>query len=81
MLNEIFYLTISVFTGINPETEQPTVGFRIASYREGSMCVAPIEHLCHLPDPMKKVVKVGRYRIRQVCITAAQPVLAIGELC
>ncbi|XP_069969962.1 tRNA (uracil-5-)-methyltransferase homolog A-like [Penaeus vannamei] len=50
--------------GINPETEQPTVGFRIASYREGSMCVAPIEHLCHLPDPMKKVVKVFETFVR-----------------
>lgn len=42
--------------GINPENDLPTVGFRIASYKEGSIHVGPIAHLCHLPDAMKKVV-------------------------
>ncbi|XP_042218009.1 tRNA (uracil-5-)-methyltransferase homolog A-like isoform X2 [Homarus americanus] len=42
--------------GINPDNNLPTVGFRIASYKEGSMHVAPVNHLCHLPDQMKRVV-------------------------
>lgn len=48
-----------IYTGINPENNLPTVGFRIASYKEGSIHVGPIAHLCHLPDAMKKVVLVS----------------------
>ncbi|MCL4126579.1 UNVERIFIED_CONTAM: hypothetical protein GTU68_014149, partial [Idotea baltica] len=43
--------------GKNPETEKPVVGFRVSSYKEGSLEVGPISHLRHLNDRMKFVVR------------------------
>lgn len=45
-------------SGTNPETGQATVGFRLASYKTGSMCVAPVSHLKNIPQKMKDVVEV-----------------------
>ncbi|KAB7503022.1 tRNA (uracil-5-)-methyltransferase-like protein A [Armadillidium nasatum] len=39
------------------ESDKPIVGFRVASYREGSVEVGPVDHLTHLNDKMKEVVK------------------------
>ncbi|KAG7171198.1 tRNA (uracil-5-)-methyltransferase A-like [Homarus americanus] len=60
--------------GINPDNNLPTVGFRIASYKEGSMHVAPVNHLCHLPDQMKRVVTV----FLAATATMATPPTAVG---
>lgn len=38
--------------GLNPKTSEKTVGFRLSSYRKGSVAVGPIEHLIHLPKNM-----------------------------
>lgn len=35
------------------------IGFRMAAYATGSTSVGPIQHLCHIPESMKKAVKVN----------------------
>jgi hypothetical protein len=47
-------------SGLHPETKERTVGFRLASFKEGSMGVGPVYCLRHLPDRMKETVKVRR---------------------
>ena len=34
------------------------LGFRVSSYKEGSVAVGPIDHLAFIPDAMKEVVHV-----------------------
>lgn len=43
--------------GKSKENDKPLVGFRVASYKEGSVEVGPVDHLTHLNDKMKEVVK------------------------
>lgn len=43
--------------GLNPETKKVTVGFRLGSYADGSVGVAPLDNLPHVPDRMKSVAK------------------------
>lgn len=50
--------------GINPETELPTVGFRVSTYKAGSVAVGPIDDLVHISDTMKKVVGVFQEYVR-----------------
>ena len=52
-----FWLIIQI-VGINPENNELTVGFRVSSYKKGSFAVGPVHHLPHLPDSMKKTVKL-----------------------
>lgn len=44
--------------GVNPETDVLTLGFRVSTYKEGSIAVGPIDHLAFIPDAMKEVVRV-----------------------
>ena len=46
-----------ISVGRHPETKNPVVGFRLASYRKGSVAVVEIDHLPNFSDIMKKVVK------------------------
>lgn len=50
--------------GINPETQLPTVGFRIGAYVNGVTGVGPVEHLRHIPTSMKVAVKVFEQFVR-----------------
>ncbi|KAL1497381.1 hypothetical protein ABEB36_008361 [Hypothenemus hampei] len=50
--------------GINSETQQPTVGFRIGAYVNGIIEIGPVEHLHHIPKAMKVVVKVFENFVR-----------------
>ncbi|KAK3919611.1 tRNA (uracil-5-)-methyltransferase-like protein A [Frankliniella fusca] len=43
--------------GLNPETNKVTVGFRLGSYADGSVSVAAVDGLPHVPDRMKLVAK------------------------
>ncbi|XP_065337282.1 tRNA (uracil-5-)-methyltransferase homolog A-like isoform X2 [Cloeon dipterum] len=50
--------------GLHPETKERTVGFRLASFKEGSMGVGPVYCLRHLPDRMKETVKAFEQYVR-----------------
>ena len=43
--------------GRHPETQEITVGFRLASYKKGSIAVVDIDHLPIVSDTMKSVAK------------------------
>ena len=43
--------------GKHPETDETTVGFRLASYKRGSIAVVDIDHLPIVSDTMKSVAK------------------------
>lgn len=43
--------------GLNSETKKVTVGFRLGSYADGSVEVAPLDGMPHVPDRMKDVAK------------------------
>ncbi|XP_039753555.1 tRNA (uracil-5-)-methyltransferase homolog A [Pararge aegeria] len=51
--------------GIDDETEQPTVGFRLGSYATGTVAVAPVSSLNHISEKMKKAVLVFQDFVRQ----------------
>lgn len=36
------------------------IGFRLSSYAAGSIAVAPVDHLCHIPERMKSAIKVQK---------------------
>lgn len=44
--------------GINEETGERTVGFRLGSYVQGFTGVGPVDCLRHIPDRMKEAAKV-----------------------
>ena len=48
-----------LLTGVNEETQKPTVGFRLASYKGGSVYVGPISKVKVIPKEMLKVVEVN----------------------
>lgn len=64
--------------GVNPENGLPTVGFRTASYKEGSMHVAPVGHLRHLPQQMKSVVEEFEKFIRDSGLAPFSPLTHEG---
>lgn len=45
--------------GIDNETQKPTVGFRLGSYATGTVAVAPVQELNHIPEKTKKAVLVS----------------------
>lgn len=51
-------------TGLNPETGELTLGFRISTYKEGSYAVGPISHLEFIPDAMRDIVGVFETHFR-----------------
>lgn len=64
--------------GVNPDNGLPTVGFRIASYKEGSMHVAPVSHMCHLPEQMIMVVKEFETFVRDSGLAPFSPLTHEG---
>lgn len=40
----------------------------MAAYATGSVAVGPIDHLCHIPESMKKAVKVNIIHKKQIII-------------
>ena len=42
-----------MFIGINPESGELTVGFRVSTYKAGSCGVGPISHIPFIPDAIK----------------------------
>jgi tRNA (uracil-5-)-methyltransferase len=50
--------------GRHPETNEATVGFRLASYKKGSIAVVGIDHLPVVSDTMKKVVNLFQTFVR-----------------
>ena len=56
--NSISFRNKCEFTiGYHPETNEVTVGFRLASYKKGSVGVVEADHLPIVSDLMKSVVK------------------------
>ena len=43
---------------MNPESGERTIGFRVSTYKQGSVAVCPVQHLNHISEKMKQVVKV-----------------------
>lgn len=50
------------------------IGFRMAAYVTGSVAVGPIDHLCHIPESMKKAVKVCQEFVRNSSLAPFNPV-------
>lgn len=50
--------------GINEETGERTVGFRLGSYVRGFIGVGPVDCLKHIPDRMKQAAKVFEKFVR-----------------
>jgi hypothetical protein len=44
--------------GVNEETGERTVGFRLGSYVRGFTGVGPVDCLRHIPNQMKEAAKV-----------------------
>ncbi|XP_059481839.1 tRNA (uracil-5-)-methyltransferase homolog A-like [Neocloeon triangulifer] len=59
--------------GLHPETKERTVGFRLASFKEGSMGVGPVYCLRHLPDRMKETVKAFEKYVRTSSLSPFVP--------
>lgn len=59
--------------GLNPETNELTVGFRLSSYKRGSFSVGPIDHLPHIPIALKKAVRNFQAHFRNSGKTAFNP--------
>ncbi|XP_049790460.1 tRNA (uracil-5-)-methyltransferase homolog A-like [Schistocerca nitens] len=51
--------------GLNPDTQERTVGCRLENYKDGSMGVGPADSLKHLPDQMREAVKLFQDYIRK----------------
>ncbi|CAF4932641.1 unnamed protein product [Pieris macdunnoughi] len=60
--------------GIDEETKKPTVGFRLGCYWAGSVAVAPVQVLKHIPENMKKAVLVFQEFIRKSELPPYSPV-------
>ncbi|XP_021955567.1 tRNA (uracil-5-)-methyltransferase homolog A [Folsomia candida] len=50
--------------GYHPQTNEKMVGFRVSSYKAGSVAIGPISHLIHLPKNMVKVALAFQDYIR-----------------
>ena len=55
---------ISCVIGVNPETDELTLGFRVSTYKGGSIAVGPVSHLAFISDAMQKVVSVFEAHFR-----------------
>ncbi|GLH01792.1 tRNA (Uracil-5-)-methyltransferase-like protein A [Gryllus bimaculatus] len=51
--------------GLNPDTQERTVGCRLENYKDGSMGVGPADSLKHLPDRMREAVKLFQEYVRK----------------
>ncbi|KAJ0176492.1 hypothetical protein K1T71_007671 [Dendrolimus kikuchii] len=51
--------------GVDEETKLPTVGFRLGSYATGTVGVAPVEGLLHIPERTKRAVLLFQDFIRK----------------
>ncbi|XP_067001449.2 tRNA (uracil-5-)-methyltransferase homolog B isoform X2 [Anabrus simplex] len=51
--------------GLNPDTQERTVGCRLENYKDGSMGVGPADSLKHLPDQMREAVKLFQEYVRK----------------
>lgn len=50
--------------GVNPETDELTLGFRVSTYKEGSYAVGPVSHLAFISDAMREIVGVFEAHFR-----------------
>lgn len=50
--------TFVMFTGMDEDSGEKTVGMRLGSYATGTIGVAPVYSLPHVPDRMKDAVRV-----------------------
>ncbi|XP_057378243.1 tRNA (uracil-5-)-methyltransferase homolog A-like [Daphnia carinata] len=50
--------------GVNPETDELTLGFRVSTYKEGSYAVGPVSHLAFISDAMREIVSVFEAHFR-----------------
>lgn len=53
-----------VLIGVNPETDELTLGFRVSTYKEGSYAVGPVSHLAFISDAMREIVGVFEAHFR-----------------
>ncbi|XP_041979260.1 tRNA (uracil-5-)-methyltransferase homolog A isoform X2 [Aricia agestis] len=68
------YRNKSEFTvGIDEETQKPTVGFRLGSYVTGTVGVAPIHMLKHIPEETKKAVSIFQDFVRSSDLAPYSP--------
>ncbi|KAJ9595601.1 hypothetical protein L9F63_013197 [Diploptera punctata] len=51
--------------GLNPDTQERTVGCRLENYKDGSIGVGPADSLKHLPDQMREAVKLFQEYVRK----------------
>jgi tRNA (uracil-5-)-methyltransferase len=58
MLSLYLFCHICFGLGINEETGERTVGFRLGSYVQGFTGVGPVDCLRHIPDRLKEAAKV-----------------------
>ncbi|XP_057665970.1 tRNA (uracil-5-)-methyltransferase homolog A [Diorhabda carinulata] len=65
--------------GIDEETKLPTVGFRIGSYVNGTIGVAPVDDLIHISNPMKSAVKVFENFVRCSKLSVFNPEFHTGH--
>ncbi|KAF2350137.1 (Uracil-5)-methyltransferase family [Trinorchestia longiramus] len=60
--------------GMNSDSKETTVGFRVSSYKEGNVSVGPVLHLKHISDTMKNIVKSFEAHVRASDYAAFDPV-------
>lgn len=65
--------------GMDEVTKLKTIGFRIGSYDKGTIGVAPIENLKHIPHAMKNVVKIFEKFVRNSKLDIFNPELQTGH--
>ncbi|CAG4971306.1 unnamed protein product [Colias eurytheme] len=65
--------------GMDEETKKPTVGFRLGCYWAGSVAVAPVESVNHIPDNMKKIAVVFQEFVRNSNLAPYSPVDYTGH--
>ncbi|PSN45074.1 hypothetical protein C0J52_04012 [Blattella germanica] len=51
--------------GLNPDTQERTVGCRLENYKDGSIGVGPADSLKHLPDQIREAVKLFQEYVRK----------------
>nr|CAH7716372.1 unnamed protein product [Callosobruchus chinensis] len=65
--------------GIDEATNLKTVGFRIGSYTTGTVGVAPVDNLIHIPEAMKIVVKAFENYVRSSDLQVYNPETHTGH--
>ncbi|XP_017778980.1 PREDICTED: tRNA (uracil-5-)-methyltransferase homolog A [Nicrophorus vespilloides] len=65
--------------GMNEETGEKTVGFRIGSYVNGITGVGPIENLKHIPDSMKLAARLFEKFVRDSDLDVFNPENQTGQ--